>query len=51
MMGGGQIETAELKHTLKSTLVRRGSPRAFVTESMSANPIATDRRGRPTPER
>jgi hypothetical protein len=42
MMGGGQIETAELKHTLKSTLVRRGSPRAFVTDPMSANPIATD---------
>lgn len=42
MLGGGQTETAELKHTLKSTLVRRGSPRAFATDPMSANPIATD---------
>jgi hypothetical protein len=42
MLGGGQTETAELKHTLKSTLVRRGSPKAFATDPMSANPIATD---------
>jgi hypothetical protein len=42
MLGGGQTETAELKHTLKSNLVRRGSPRSFAADPMSAHPIATD---------
>ena len=42
MLGGAQAETTELKHTLKSQLVRRGSPRRFVVDPMSAHPIATD---------
>jgi len=42
MLGGAQAETSELKHTLRTQLVRRGSPRGFVGDPMSTHPIATD---------
>jgi hypothetical protein len=42
MLGGSRGETVELKHTLQAHLVRRGSPRGFALDPMSAHPIATD---------
>jgi hypothetical protein len=42
MLGGGQAEVSELKHVLQSHLVRRGSPRSFAFDPMSAHPITTD---------
>jgi hypothetical protein len=42
MLGGPQTEISELKHTLKTHLVRRTGPQRTVLDPMSSHPIATE---------
>jgi len=42
MLSGAQADPSELKHVLKSQLVRRGGPRSLALDPMSAHPIATE---------
>ena len=42
MLGGPQTENSELKHTLRTHLVRRTGPQRTVLDPMSSHPIATE---------
>jgi hypothetical protein len=42
MLGGSQTESSELKHTLRTHLVRRTGPQRTVLDPMSSHPIATE---------